>query len=262
MLQYAEVEQAQQQVQQRINTLEALLQSSHTEKSQSERNLERLRNSLKEIELGTTSEDILRLNLKTWTERLAAVQDLEARSNLARQQTQLEYSVLQRAIETDRAYESAAKAVRKLRLLQTVLHNNAAPRDVSYVHLRKLTEVINRTLEPFESPFVVEAQEDLSFLARFSDGVRVQHHQRLSVGQRAVLAICARIALNSRFVGQLGVLALDEPTADLDEHNQEALPVALVKLKELCRARNLQIFFVTHAERLVDLFDQVVEVAA
>lgn len=52
---------------------------------------------------------------------------------------------------------------------------------------------------------------------------------------------------------------LDEPTTFLDSRNRDALAAVLNKLRTSPVFSNLQIFVVTHDERLRPLFDSVVD---
>ena len=100
--------------------------------------------------------------------------------------------------------------------------------------------------------------DGLGFLVDFPDG-RSQPASRLSGGQKVVLALAFRIAVNSLFAADLGVIALDEPTAYLDDENISCLDVALARLRDLSEARGLQCILITHEKGLGHLFDHVVQ---
>jgi len=154
------------------------------------------------------------------------------------------------------------EVVTHLEGIRAVFHRNEAPRMVSYTYIETMLDEVNNTLELFEAPFRVEMDESLGFLARFLDGVRVQPDQRLSIGERIVLAMAFRVTVNSTFASQVGVLILDEPTAGLDEHNLGCLPRALERLRDLSHQRGLQVLFVTHEPRIGHLFDRSIELEA
>jgi len=86
--------------------------------------------------------------------------------------------------------------------------------------------------------------------------------RRLSVGERIVLSMAFRIAVNSTFAGRLGVLIMDEPTAGLDEHNLGCLPRAIEQLRVLSRERGLQVLFVSHEPRIQQYFENVISLTA
>uniref|UniRef100_A0A7S1YHP0 ATPase AAA-type core domain-containing protein n=1 Tax=Sexangularia sp. CB-2014 TaxID=1486929 RepID=A0A7S1YHP0_9EUKA len=75
---------------------------------------------------------------------------------------------------------------------------------------------------------------------------------RCSAGQRVLACILVRLALAEAFCLQMGVVALDEPTTNLDVANVEALAVALRRLIESrARQRNFQLILITHDEAFV-----------
>ena len=61
------------------------------------------------------------------------------------------------------------------------------------------------------------------------------------------------------FAEEIGLLALDEPTASLDQPRIQALAPVLDKLRELSTAKGLQCLLVTHAASLSNLFESAIE---
>ncbi|KAF4014818.1 hypothetical protein G4228_005840 [Cervus hanglu yarkandensis] len=85
---------------------------------------------------------------------------------------------------------------------------------------------------------------------------------RCSAGQKAVLApffqvlasLIIRLALAETFCLNCGILALDEPTTNLDRENIESLAHALVEIiKSRSQQRNFQLLVITHDEDFVEL---------
>ena len=210
------------------------------------------------IEQGTAQR--ARLSIDCMKER-AVTRDALA-SELAVGQVQI------RATETQLTAVRASNDLRGRRLaavsyleqLRGIFHRNELPRMVSYTYLERMQESINATLELFEAPFFVTTSEDLGFNAHFGDGRQVAD-RRLSVGERIVLAMAFRVAVNTTFAASLGVLIMDEPTAGLDEHNLGCLPRALEQLRSLSESCGLQVLFVTHEPRISYLFDRVIDLA-
>ena len=101
------------------------------------------------------------------------------------------------------------------------------------------------------------AEDDLSFSAHKPNGV-VEPADRLSGGEKVVLALSFRLAINSLFGGEVGMMVLDEPTAGLDEHNLGCLADVLAKLCDLTRKKGQQIIMITHEARLQRVFDNVI----
>lgn len=135
-----------------------------------------------------------------------------------------------------------------------------APRLVAQRNLQRLEAAINELLRIFQVNFQVKVAEDgtPTFIAEFYDGRR-QVAQRLSIGQKTVLALAFRVAVNAQFAEEIGLLALDEPTASLDQPRIQALAPVLEKLRELSTAKGLQCLLVTHAATLSNLFESAIE---
>lgn len=139
-------------------------------------------------------------------------------------------------------------AVREARDL---VHRDGLPRAVMLAFLARVEGGVNANLERFDARFRVTASDDLSFAVAFDDG-RVQDASRLSPGEKTVLALAYRVAVNPLFARDLGVLALDEPTDGLDSENVAVVGRALEALREVSEERGLQVFVVTHDRRLTD----------
>jgi DNA repair exonuclease SbcCD ATPase subunit len=202
-------------------------------------------------------------------EEIAALEELLANSNALTMRWQRihdEQRFVGQQLEECRAVQSRGEATRlavqDLSQIRQVFHHNESPRMVSYTYVENMLEQVNSALEIFDAPYRVVMDEQLGFIANFLDGIRKQPDRRLSVGERIVLALAFRIAVNSAFAAQIGVLCMDEPTVGLDEHNLGCLPHAIERLKELSEERGLQVFFVTHEQRLLPMFDNVIQLPA
>jgi DNA repair protein RAD50 len=58
---------------------------------------------------------------------------------------------------------------------------------------------------------------------------RIEMRGRCSAGQKVLASLVIRLALAETFCLNCGILALDEPTTNLDEANAESLARALVR---------------------------------
>ena len=121
--------------------------------------------------------------------------------------------------------------------------------------------VSQRHLSLFAATFSVAPDDSLGFTATFFDGSRTHSADRLSVGQKIILAISFRVAVNSTFAGSLSVLSMDEPTPGLHEEELDRLPEVFEPLRNVAQSQGLQIIVVTHEPRIEHLFDKVIEVA-
>lgn len=194
-------------------------------------------------------------------------EQLRTRSALVEQRTQLAYEIKKREEQSEiiKAQEAAAVKLRKWTAVAETAREalKNAPRLVAQRNLQRLETSINELLQIFKVNFLVKVSTDgtPTFIAEFYDG-RKQVAQRLSVGQKTVLALAFRVAVNAMFAEEIGLLALDEPTASLDAPRIQALAPVLEKLRDLSTAKGLQCLLVTHATNLSHLFESAIELEA
>lgn len=80
---------------------------------------------------------------------------------------------------------------------------------------------------------------------------------RCSAGQKVLASIIIRLALAETFCLNCGILALDEPTTNLDVPNAESLAAALGRIMEDRKGQeNFQLIVITHDERFAQLIGQ------
>lgn len=85
------------------------------------------------------------------------------------------------------------------------------------------------------------------WLSMCTNGVDLEMRGRCSAGQKVLAGIIVRLALAEAFCSKCGILALDEPTTNLDEENVNSLADALRQLIET-RAQEdyFQLIVITH----------------
>jgi DNA repair protein RAD50 len=84
------------------------------------------------------------------------------------------------------------------------------------------------------------------------DSVDLDMRGRCSAGQKVLACIIIRLALAESFGDKFGVLALDEPTTNLDRENIESLAKSLASLVRHRRAQsNFQLIIITHDEEFL-----------
>eukprot|EP00339_Tiarina_fusa_P027742 CAMPEP_0117066372 /NCGR_PEP_ID=MMETSP0472-20121206/46423_1 /TAXON_ID=693140 ORGANISM="Tiarina fusus, Strain LIS" /NCGR_SAMPLE_ID=MMETSP0472 /ASSEMBLY_ACC=CAM_ASM_000603 /LENGTH=144 /DNA_ID=CAMNT_0004787417 /DNA_START=21 /DNA_END=452 /DNA_ORIENTATION=+ len=77
---------------------------------------------------------------------------------------------------------------------------------------------------------------------------------RCSAGQKVLASLVIRLALAESLGVNCGVIALDEPTTNLDRENVESFAAALVDLIDArSRQGNFQLIVITHDEEFVQL---------
>lgn len=197
--------------------------------------------------------------------KLAAVKEQYGqRQELEQKKSQLSFDLqrLQEQFDVALKQENDSVKLRKWTTLAETAREalKNAPRLVAQRNLQRLESAINELLQIFSVNFQVKVAGDGSptFIAEFYDGRR-QVAQRLSIGQKTVLALAFRVAVNAMFAEEIGLLALDEPTASLDQPRIQALAPVLEKLRDLSTAKGLQCLLVTHASSLSHLFESTIE---
>lgn len=100
------------------------------------------------------------------------------------------------------------------------------------------------------------------------NGIPIDMRGRCSAGQKVLASLIIRLALAETFCVNCGVLALDEPTTNLDRSNIESLAFALVGIiRERSTQRHFQLVVITHDEDFVELLgrsehvDEYIEVS-
>lgn len=79
--------------------------------------------------------------------------------------------------------------------------------------------------------------------------VELDMRGRCSAGQKVLASIIIRLALAESFGQGCGVLALDEPTTNLDQENINALAESLAEIiRERRRQASFQLIVITHDE--------------
>lgn len=164
-------------------------------------------------------------------------------------------------IDALRARMKRGKKLRRIagiaEIARDVLHRDRLPRRVAQTNLSRMEGDINAGLELLGDPWWIESNEQLSFVVH-KPGEPPQPADWLSTGQRVILAMAFWPAVASLWSADLGMLALDEPTANLDGDNRKLLGDALTVLTAQVRNRR-QLLMVTHDRELQAGFDQVID---
>jgi exonuclease SbcC len=245
--------------------IEPLAQKAREERAQVNGAIEALKARKKQLEEELAEISVTHADSHLAQTRLQQLQEqLKTRTGLTDQRTQILFEKRQfdeQCAEVRAQEVRAAKLRRWVSLAETTRESlKNAPRLVAQRNLQRLESAINELLQVFRVNFVVKVATDgtPTFIAEFFDGRR-QVAQRLSVGQKTVLALAFRVAVNAMFAEEIGLLALDEPTASLDQPRIQALAPVLEKLRELSTAKGLQCLLVTHAMNLSHLFESAIE---
>ncbi|KAF8822184.1 RecF/RecN/SMC N terminal domain-containing protein [Cardiosporidium cionae] len=89
-------------------------------------------------------------------------------------------------------------------------------------------------------------------IVMIKNGVELEMRGRCSAGQKVLASLIIRLALAESFCVNCGILALDEPTTNLDQYNIENFAKALASLIEMRKDNsNFQLILITHDEDFV-----------
>lgn len=69
-------------------------------------------------------------------------------------------------------------------------------------------------------------------VCKYGDDTELDAKGRVSAGQKVISSIIIRLSLAETFCANCGILALDEPTTNLDAENIEGLSEALIQIIE------------------------------
>lgn len=135
--------------------------------------------------------------------------------------------------------EKMAKINRLIRELWRDIYRG---NDIDYIQIN--TEEVKSTAKKRSYTYrVVQSKND----------VVVDMRGRCSAGQRVLACLVIRIALAETFSSNCGVLALDEPTTNLDSVNIESLCDALNRIVEEREGQsNFMLLVITHDEKFID----------
>ncbi|GAA5916492.1 hypothetical protein JCM6882_001738 [Rhodosporidiobolus microsporus] len=87
----------------------------------------------------------------------------------------------------------------------------------------------------------------------FKDTTEMDMRGRCSAGQKVLASIIIRLALAESFSVNCGIMALDEPTTNLDHDNIQALAASLSEIiKERKNQDNFQLIVITHDEGFLE----------
>lgn len=98
-------------------------------------------------------------------------------------------------------------------------------------------------------------------VVQMKNGVELDMRGRCSAGQKVLACLIIRIALAETFSNNCGILALDEPTTNLDSQNIASLSEALAGIIETRRQeKNFQLLVITHDEEFINTLMQVEDI--
>ncbi|XP_047104427.1 DNA repair protein RAD50-like [Schistocerca piceifrons] len=107
-----------------------------------------------------------------------------------------------------------------------------------------------------DAPETTSADKKRTFnyrVVQVKNDVEIDMKGRCSAGQKVLASLVIRIALAEILSINCGILALDEPTTNLDRENIDSLGETLTDLINLRREnKNFQLILITHDEDFLD----------
>jgi DNA repair exonuclease SbcCD ATPase subunit len=141
-----------------------------------------------------------------------------------------------------------------LETLREVMHKSNLPRKVAVNYLKQTVSKMNNYLEDFHAPFRVYSDDELTFWAKFNDN-RSLPASRLSGGEKVLLSLAFRLAVQFGVASSVNLLVLDEPTVGLDDDNIECLETAFNRLRAMSVSSGLQVLVVSHEKAMERMCD-------
>lgn len=140
-----------------------------------------------------------------------------------------------------------------------IFYRTNLPMRLAKAYISKIDAQMKNFLELMGAPFTVSLNlgKGYNFTCIFPDGTR-RDARFLSGGEKVKFSIAFYLAVHSLLAGRIGVLSLDEPTAQLDEESISNLVETLNKVRGYARNSGLQIFMITHSPQLYNCFDQTI----
>lgn len=183
--------------------------------------------------------------------------------------------VLRRELDTD--YKDVKQAYVKewVRLEVTTIHEQdlnvyakALDNAIMNYHAMKMKEINKSIDELWKTTYKGTDVDTIRLQSDYSDSgsqrsynykvvmikqdVQLDMRGRCSAGQKVLASIIIRLALSECFGTNCGVIALDEPTTNLDADNIESLAKSLSEIIELRKKQNnFQLIVITHDEKFL-----------
>jgi DNA repair exonuclease SbcCD ATPase subunit len=167
------------------------------------------------------------------------------------------------AYNKTKAMEERSKAVTNwkhiLNSARDILHRDELPEEVLASYIGSLESACNKFLAMFGNPFAVMIGRSMDIRCTHPNGY-VASARRLSAGQKCVLSVAMRFAINELFASDFGLIILDEPTAFMDDDNIEYMRELISYIRGISHTTGIQTIIITHHKELISSFDNVIRV--
>lgn len=139
-----------------------------------------------------------------------------------------------------------------------IFHRSKLPTMLGRRFINAVDHQLQRFLGLMQSDFTAALEQDddsYAFHCIFAD-TSEREASSLSGGEKVRFAVSFLLAVNEVLASRLGVLALDEPTAQLDDDNVQHFTGVLSYVQQYAHSAGVQIFLITHSQQLQGSFDQ------
>jgi len=162
----------------------------------------------------------------------------------------------------------------KLALKDLELYSKALEKALMEFHSAKMAEINEVLRDYWQTTYCGNDIEEIQIQSNHTQEIKGRRHYnyrvvmkqrdteldmrgRCSAGQKVLASLLIRLALAETFCTRCGVLALDEPTTNLDQANIRQFARALNEIIEKrAKQENFQIIIITHDEEFVDMLGQ------
>lgn len=236
ILKYDDVSREQEKLTQRYTTIQAKIEHLNGKKAQMELEIKDIERELRQDKWAMAEGKFREANIRMRC-RQHAIQDLKKYT------TALEISIGQYHKERMDVINEIIKE-----LWRTTYKGN----DIDYIKIQ--------TDEPKENAGSTRRRNVNYKVVMVKNTTEMEMRGRCSAGQKVLAALIIRLALAETFSSKCGVIALDEPTTNLDKDNIEALTDALGEIVQRRSegVNHFQLIIITHDEDLIQSLSQKV----
>ena len=118
--------------------------------------------------------------------------------------------------------------------------------DISEIEIKADASANSRSVGSFQYSVVMR-----------KGGAEMPMRQRCSAGQKVLASLVIRLALADIYGAKCSIMALDEPTTNLDKRHKDSLARALADIiEQRSKFANFQLILITHDRSFVDTLQQ------
>jgi len=144
-----------------------------------------------------------------------------------------------------------------LEQLRSILHRDKFPKLLINQFFNEINVYWSDLLSTLDLPFTAKIEPDTSIRLLFPDNQSAKIKDA-SGGQITCLSLAFALAIHQMFASSTGFIFLDEPTYGVDHDHIDSIVSVLNQLQTYAKSVGMQIFVVTHEQRLMDTTGHVI----